>query len=67
MPGVGSVAGRVARIEPAVLVSGEEPKMSSREFSAAGMAVVSADMVVAGEGGAEFAELESVWVGVIAV
>lgn len=49
-----------------MLVSGEEPKMSSREFSAAGGAMLaSSDMVVAGDGGVEFAELESVCVDVI--
>lgn len=41
--------------------------MSSRELSTAGCAVSGwADMVVAGEGGAEWAELESVCVEVMA-
>lgn len=40
---------------------GDEPKMSSRELSAAGFASPWVElMVVAGDGGAESAELESV-------
>lgn len=53
-----------------LLVSGggDEPKMSSSELSTAGFVAVSVwpDIVVAGEGGVERAELESVGADVIA-
>jgi hypothetical protein len=46
------------------LRGGEEPKMSSSELSAA-LSVCVEDIVVAGEGDADRAELESVWVWLI--
>lgn len=49
----------------ALSCGGEEPKMSSRELSStAGLSWV--DIVVAGEGGVDWADEESVWVDVIA-
>lgn len=48
------------------LRGGEEPKMSSSELSAA-LSVCVEVIVVAGEGAADWAELESVWVWLITV